>query len=251
MNSNSNNTWEQPFQVGDKTEPIQSFEAFQIWLEMGSKRSLKAVAERVEKSHDTIKKYSCTWKWSERLQDKLTYENQRIHGKQLEAVLYSLEVDNKRDLITQQSLGNLATLIWNETIKTNLGDNTINTQTYERKLSNPDLEYLERLLNLYCKLEKAHNEHQKKYVSLNNECLQYSSFDKQEDYMKMLLNAESSQKEILTDIADKYQKFKDENNTSLGGVAIMQSNFFKPLEPYKDKQQEEQCLDGNKPQLEE
>ena len=102
-----NNTWEQPYTMNDKTEPVQSFEAFKIWVEMGNKRSLKAVAERLEKSHDTIKKYSCTWKWSERLNDKLTYENKIIHAKQLEVVMTGLNLDETRDIILQTILGNI------------------------------------------------------------------------------------------------------------------------------------------------
>ena len=228
----SNNTWEEPFIVGDKTEPVQSFEAFQIWLEMGSKRSLKAVAERVEKSHDTIKKYSCTWKWSERLQDKLTYENKKIHGKQLESMLSSLNVDNKRDLLIQTALGNLATTIVTQSMSTNLGDFRTDFKKMENKLSNPRLEYLERVLNMYCKLEKIHNEHQKKYIHLNNECLQYSNFDKEEDYVAVMENGEKNQSYILSGIMGAVASAADENNSNAGGVAILKSPDFKPVEPF-------------------
>lgn len=228
-----NNSWDHPFQVGDKTEPIQSFEAFQIWLEMGSKRNLKVVAERVEKSYDTIKKYSCTWKWSERLQDKLTYENSQIHGKQLESILYNLDLDNKRDVLIQQSLGNLANTIFNITLSTKLGNSVSDLQKKENKLINPSLPYLERILTIYSKLEKLHDEHQKKYISLNKECLQYSNFDKQEKYAEVIINGDKNHRKIWRDIHKEHRKMLKEEDLNYGALAIMNAPPFLPVEPYK------------------
>jgi hypothetical protein len=181
----SENTWEHPFTINDKTEPTQSFEAFQIWLEMGTKRSLKAVAERVEKSHDTIKKYSCTWKWSERLQDKLSYENKQIHAKQLESVMTSLDIDNNRDIFLQEVLGNI---MYDLGVLSQLNVDKFKTVKDGKIEPSVYFEMLERLINMYAKLEKVHYDNQQKFIDMNESCLKVYDFDQQADYIKVLLH---------------------------------------------------------------
>ncbi len=34
-------SWEEPYTLNDKTEPVQSFEAFKVWVEMGQVEVLK------------------------------------------------------------------------------------------------------------------------------------------------------------------------------------------------------------------
>lgn len=193
------NSWEHPFQKGDQTEPVQSFEAFQVWLEMGAKRSLKAVAERVEKSHDTIKKYSYTWKWSERLQDKLSYENKQIHAKQLEAVMTSLDIDSNRDLYVQNILGNLMWDIY--CISSNDYTKFIKSDPETRKLNSPSLDALERLVNIYSKMEKIHADTQKKFIDLNEDCLSVHDFECEADYMRVIANGRKQQLEIISGLS--------------------------------------------------
>jgi hypothetical protein len=166
-------------------------------------------------------------------------------------MLYSLDVDNKRDMLIQQALGNIAVLIWNQSTKTNLGDSALIPKKYERKLSNPNLEYMERLLKMYCKLEKVHEEHQRKYVSLNKECLQYSTFDKQEDYVRMLKNAENSQMDILEDSIGDSAKLMKDKDINMGGLSIMKARFFSPLDPYTTEHSNTEVAGEDKQQLEE
>lgn len=228
-----NNTWEHPFQKGDKTEPTQSFEAFQIWLEMGSNRSLKAVAERVEKSHDTIKKYSYTWKWSERLQDKLSYENKQIHAKQLEAVLTSLDIDSNRDIYMQNVLGNL---MWDIYCISSL-DYTkfITSDVKTGKLNSPSLESLERLVNIYSKIEKIHTDTQKKFIDLNKDCLSVHDFECEADYMKVIANGKKQQLEItaaIGNIKKKMEKISPNDPLNRTGEEIRVSPSFQPVGEY-------------------
>lgn len=221
-------TWEHPYTTGDKTEPVQSFEAFKIWVEMGNKRSLKAVAERMEKSHDTIKKYSCTWKWSERLQDKLTYENKIIHGKQLETVLTSLEIDSRHDIALQMVMGNLLTgmvLLAIEKV-----DNLRPSRDMKGKiLNNPHLEYLERLTNIYSKMEDIHTKNQEKIINLNNKCLTFQTFNEPVDYKTLV---EHGKKEHLRIIDDYVRRTEEKNKTiNSGGIVLIENEMYKPYTP--------------------
>lgn len=229
------NTWEHPFTSGDKTEPVQSFEAFQIWLEMGNKRSLKAVAERVEKSHDTIKKYSCTWKWSERLQDKLSYENQQIHSKQLEAVMTSLDIDTKRDIYLQDVLGNL---IYDIRVLSEMKMDKWKAVHNGKMDTNLFFEMMERLINMYGKLEKIHGENQQKFIDMNAQCLHSHSFEKQEDYPKMLRHGKEQQLKLKHNFnKNKLQLEKDgyydPSLYNVAGEVLSTTPHLKPVEKYK------------------
>lgn len=227
-----NNTWEHPFKNGDKTEPVQSFEAFQVWLEMGEKRSLKAVAERLEKSHDTIKKYSCTWKWSERLQDKLSYENQQIHAKQLEGILTSLDIDQNRDLFIQHILNGLAGDMLELTMNSMNHFTHINPETRMRE-TNSALELLERLTNMYCKLEKVHSDHQQKYIQLNKNCLHVKTFEDQDEFMKTLKHGKRESMDIQAEVIDGASEYM-KKGFNMFGREIGLVRTATPLEHYGD-----------------
>lgn len=230
-----NNSWEHPFQNGNKTEPTQSFEAFKIWLEMGNKRSLKAVAERVEKSHDTIKKYSCTWKWSERLQDKLSYENQQIHERQLEPVLTSLELDSKHDVFIQDIMGNVLYVLLNETTMTT---NFSEINEKGRLDLNYKMDLIERLTNVYGKLNKIHNDTQQKLVNLNKECLKNIDFEDHKQYDQLINNGKTQQLNIRSDLGKYYQKLMkwdqehDLNQRNYGGESM---RLAEPFKSYRDQ----------------
>lgn len=229
---NDNNSWEHPFQNGDKTEPVQSFEAFKIWVEMGNKRSLKAVAERMEKSHDTIKKYSCTWKWSERLQDKLSYENKIIHGKQLEQVITSLDIDSRRDILLQFVLGNIMSHLLN--ISVSLPDELMDKRSFNGKYEeNPKFKFFERLINMYTQLENVHTKTQKKLIDYNNKCLTYQTFNSTDEYKELLKNG---QRQYL-DIVGKFSKEEGDNrsefNLICGGKNLLMGKLY---EPYNTQQ---------------
>ena len=227
---NNNNSWEHPFQKGNKTEPVQSFEAFQLWVEMGDKRSLKAVAERMEKSHDTIKKYSCTWKWSERLQDKLTYENKIIHGKQLENVITSLDNDARRDIILQFFLGNIMGIMF-EVGMDNMNSFSLNKRNIKTgKLEeNPKLLVLERLSKLYCQLEGIHTQTQNKLIDFNNKCLTYQTFNDVDEYEKLLKNGKDQFNDIMYNVVLKTEKSMEHTNTF--GICLNMGDLYKS---YKD-----------------
>lgn len=232
----NNNTWKHPFTDGNKTEPVQSFEAFKIWLEMGNKRSLKAVAERVEKSHDTIKKYSCTWKWSERLQDKLTYENQQIHAKQLEAVMTSLDIDNNRDIFLQEVLGNL---MYNITLLTHKNLDTLKTVREGKVVPNTSFDMLERLIKMYSTLEDVHRKNQQKFIDMNATCFKVHEFDKQIGYMEMLRHGREQQMTIkhkFHSVINGYinEGLLDPNKYNLAGECIVATPPFDPVGKYKD-----------------
>lgn len=224
-------SWEEPYTLNDKTEPVQSFEAFKVWVEMGSSRSLKAVAERMEKSHDTIKHYSCTWKWSERLQDKLTYENRVIHGKQLQQVMTSLDIDSRRDIITQVSMGNIMAMIERlTTISIPEFHITRGKKTGNYDNENPYLDLLERLTNVYCKLENSHTKTQQKLIDYNNKCLTYQDFNNVEEYREMLKYGQSELADIITEYVDTISN-EGKMDTSLGGFALLGGSVYTPFEP--------------------
>lgn len=234
-----NNTWEQPYKMNDKTEPVQSFEAFKIWVEMGNKRSLKAVAERLEKSHDTIKKYSCTWKWSERLNDKLTYENKTIHAKQLEAVMTGLNVDETREIILQTVLGNILQGIMELSC-----DNTTNlcpTETIRpdgtiKVHQNPRLQTLERLTKIYSELEAVHTKNQQKLIDFNNRCLTVQSFNDPKTYDEMLKHGTKQYLDILEKFLIKISD--EEHNYNFGGQYILTSQKYNPYSTQQTEQLE-------------
>ncbi len=224
-----NNTWEHPYTMNDKTEPTQSFEAFKVWVEMGNKRSLKAVAERMEKSHDTIKKYSCTWKWSERLQDKLTHENKIIYGQQLEMVLTSLEMDMKRDALIQHVLNNIAGALFE--LSLNDFKNFMATQNFKKNNLKPNskMDLFQRLTNLYSNLEQIHTKNQTRCIDLNKKCLSVQSFQDSKDYYKLIENGKLEQKKFFDGVVKTKQKFnkQDFNPT---GISILDSKHY---ETYK------------------
>ena len=247
-------SWEEPYTLNDKTEPVQSFEAFKVWVEMGSSRSLKAVAERMEKSHDTIKRYSCTWKWSERLQDKLTYENRIIHGKQLQQVMTSLDIDSRRDIVTQTSMGNIMAIIHSiSMVEADKLKSYYDIRT-EKQEENPYLELLERLTNIYCKLENSHTKTQQKLIDYNNKCLTYQDFNNMEEYREML---EYGQSELAGIIKEYVKNITNEGklDTSLGGYALLGGSVYDPFEPSKvfpgvDDMEEIESGDGTREEIE-
>ena len=221
---NEKYSWEEPYIMNDKTEPIQSFEAFKLWVEMGNKRSLKAVAERMEKSHDTIKKYSCTWKWSERLQDKLSYENKVVYGKQLETILPGLEVDSKRDVTLQIILGNIVDDIFELSIEkaSNLLPRT-NPKTM-KMIDSTNLVLLERLVKVYSHLEKIHKDNQQKIIDYNHKSLSVQSFNNTDDYKNLIKNGKDEYNKIIKDHLDSIEKVK---NVNFGGYSYIKSDMFK------------------------
>ncbi len=241
-----NNTWEHPFQKGGKTEPTQSFEAFQIWLDMGNKRSLKAVAEKVEKSHDTIKKYSCTWKWSERLQDKLSYENQQIHSMQLEPILTSLEVDSAQDIFVQEIMSNILYVLLQETTMT-LNYSQINDKG--RLDVSYKVELMERLTNMYSKLNRIHTDNQNKLVNLNKQCLRDIEFENKKQYLELIRNGKKQQMTIRQSLGEAYTKLSnidEEHNRDQRNYAGESMRVTAPFKSYKTQLKK---LNGEQQQL--
>lgn len=226
---NEQKTWEEPYIINDKTEPVQSFEAFKMWVEMGNKRSLKAVAERMEKSHDTIKKYSCTWKWSERLQEKLSYESNVVYGKQLETVLTGLEMDTKRDYILQMALGNIVSTIVHFSLSTPSQLKTKTNLLTGKTEPNPNMETLERLTNLYSKLEQTHTKNQQKIIDYNHKCLSVQSFKNPNDYNKLIKNGKKEAMEFMGDYFDKI--YSKDGDSVHGGITLFQSDLLKSYQP--------------------
>ena len=66
-NSIAEKPWER-----QKGESSQAFEAFSLYLKMGEKRSLRAVAQRLGKSSALMNRWSSAWNWQERIR---AYEN--------------------------------------------------------------------------------------------------------------------------------------------------------------------------------
>ena len=63
MSKHSNSkTWER-----QKGESVQAFEAFSIYLEMGTERSIRAVGQKLVKSRTLISRWSATYEWVERV----------------------------------------------------------------------------------------------------------------------------------------------------------------------------------------
>lgn len=236
-------SWEEPYTLNDKTEPVQSFEAFKVWVEMGSSRSLKAVAERMEKSHDTIKHYSCTWKWSERLQDKLSYENKVIHGKQLEQVMTSLDIDSRRDMITQMTMGNILQIIQFLSMIEAEGLKRYYSSRTKKFEQNPNLELMERLVNLYVKLDNTHTKTQQKLIDYNTKCLTYQNFNDVEEYREMLKHGQKQFNKIMSVYCDDLQK-KGKNKTGTAGLMLFNGKIFESYTPGEDNSLEE--VDGEK-----
>lgn len=65
-----------------KGESPQAFEAFSIYRDMGSKRGLRSVAQRLDKSFTLISRWSRTWEWVERAR---AYDNDLERQERAEA----------------------------------------------------------------------------------------------------------------------------------------------------------------------
>ena len=63
-------------------ESVQAYEAFSLYLELGSKRSLRRVATELSKSETLIKRWSKNWDWHERSR---AYDNELRHIELAEA----------------------------------------------------------------------------------------------------------------------------------------------------------------------
>lgn len=62
--SESEKSWErQPH------ESAQAYEAFDLYLKMGAKRSCRKVAQELSKSDTIIRRWSSTWSWQKRVRD--------------------------------------------------------------------------------------------------------------------------------------------------------------------------------------
>lgn len=68
MPKRANNLWER-----QKGESEKAYEAFSIYRDMGSERTLIAVAQRLKKSRTLIDRWSARWNWQERV---LAYDNE-------------------------------------------------------------------------------------------------------------------------------------------------------------------------------
>lgn len=66
--SRTDKPWER-----QKGESAQAFEAFSVYLEMGTDRSIRAVGQKLDKSRTQIGKWSKAWGWQERVR---AYDNE-------------------------------------------------------------------------------------------------------------------------------------------------------------------------------
>lgn len=62
--SANENSWER-----QPKESLKAYEAFYLYLQMGSERSLRKVEAELEKSHALISRWSATWNWKKRSED--------------------------------------------------------------------------------------------------------------------------------------------------------------------------------------
>lgn len=60
----ADNSWER-----QKGESGKAYEAFTIYRDMGTKRSVSAVSEQLSKSRQLISRWKSTWNWDERCRD--------------------------------------------------------------------------------------------------------------------------------------------------------------------------------------
>lgn len=56
-----------------ENESVKAYEAFVLYREMGSDRSIRAVAQRLGKSNALISRWSCNYNWQERIR---AYDNE-------------------------------------------------------------------------------------------------------------------------------------------------------------------------------
>jgi hypothetical protein len=54
-------------------ESAKAFAAFALYLSLGSERSTQAVAKRLAKSEQLVRRWSARWRWSERVQAQATH----------------------------------------------------------------------------------------------------------------------------------------------------------------------------------
>jgi len=66
-----------------KGESSQAFEAFSIYRDLGAKRSIRAVAQQLDKSRQLLGRWSATWEWVERAR---AYDNDLERQEREEAV---------------------------------------------------------------------------------------------------------------------------------------------------------------------
>lgn len=64
-------------------EGVKAFEAFAIYRDMGEKRTLQAVADRLQKSYTLIRRWKDAWAWEERVR---AYDNDLQQQAHTEAV---------------------------------------------------------------------------------------------------------------------------------------------------------------------
>lgn len=60
-----------------KSESAQAYEAFKCYLDMGNKRSITKVAQKLNKSHALISRWNSRWNWQERIRE---YDNECVRA---------------------------------------------------------------------------------------------------------------------------------------------------------------------------
>lgn len=178
--NNNKYSWDHPYynKEKDKTEPNKSFEAFNYYIEMGSNRNLKAVAEHTQISYDTIKKYSAIFKWKQRINDKLTHEQKEIYKNQMNNVIYFNDLRLKR-----------INLLNNILIKMLVNIDSISNEQIEYI----DLDKIKRYkqyIQMYKELEQIEQRNNKQYIKTTENLLLNNDFENQQEYNKILEHME-------------------------------------------------------------
>lgn len=116
----SNKRTEQPWerQMG---ESAQAFEAFFLYLEMGTDRSIRAVSQELGKSRTLIDRWSRTYKWVERCR---AWDNHLQHEAK-KAAMTQVRNMTKRHITIAQQIQNAAMLALKE-----MGSNMVNPKNF-------------------------------------------------------------------------------------------------------------------------
>lgn len=177
---NNKYSWEHPYynKEQDKTEPNKSFEAFNYYIEMGSNRNLKAVAEHTKISYDTIKKYSAVFKWKQRIKDKLTHEQKEIYKNQMNNVIYFNDLRLKR-----------INLLNNVLIKMLVNINTISNNEIEH-ITADQIKVFKQYIQMYKELEQIEQKNNKQYIKTTENLLLNNDFENQQEYNNILEHME-------------------------------------------------------------
>jgi hypothetical protein len=76
-----------------KGESVQAYEAFSLYINMGSKRTVSAVARELQKSRQLLERWKVKWEWKERA---------RLYDNSLEKEAREKAVKDKKSMVDRQ-----------------------------------------------------------------------------------------------------------------------------------------------------